>query len=550
MKKIVSILLCLLTINTVFSQMVEREELSSQNMWKSAIEHAYPHVDGEHGLYSSIIENNDELMTMKWVNAKGKFYFVQPYKIEKGKSVEMDKIKQEQKDCYHQVISNGVLTSYFIKITQDNFVISYEERNVSDLSLIREVVLRTIKFDPIEKYHAADADGYGFRLRTASSPNKRYFVIMIDNVSTFGFSNYRFSTGKVLLRMDALKHSDEDLKYSEDIVNEKNLYAISDTKVLIDNQGTVALVDQMISIDEDLENRIERYSKKDKKGLSELFNVVLKSFYYKLSYFPLNGSSSVTTQSFAKFLPNYFDIKFTRDHKVLLYGFASLSFSGYTNKFFTTIYNPDFELFTAPKFAQINGIDSDIASVDIDRIGHVATDEMELKPLDVVELNDGSFVAFANFHFNVRVSINDFRDEVDMFVNILHFVLNKDGSLRSQGVDFCCFPKSSFGWHSHAATKPYVRTDGDRAILFMPVMSTAVDQGSSSSIRYDPNLVVKVFSIDSKNTVKTQIMDENIKWMFSTEYLYGAPYYDELAGNWWLYLRGHKKCRLERWKIN
>lgn len=544
MKKLKVLFVCIFMIQTVFAQLVTRKEISSHYMIESSMDRFYRYVDSDYGLCSSFLKMNHKMLSVKWMEARGKHYKVKPYLISKGKSKELKKIKQENKDCFHQIVSDGIIISYYIKTTEDNFEISFDERNVKDYSLIREVQVRTI---PKNNKHLKK-DKCRYKVITASSLNNKYFVVVFDKRSTFGFKNYNFSSGKIVLRIDATKHSDELLKYQESVNSNSNLYAIKDTKVIVGNDGNVALVDQMLSIDQKMEDSIEFYDENDSQKRSDLYRLFLANCYYKLSCFPLNSAGYVVKKSFSNILPNSFDIKYTKDNRVLLYGFASKSLSGYANTFFTTFFDPEIELFTAAKTAKVNGVDNDIASIDIDNLGHIPTSDMDLLPLDMVELENGSFVAFANFHVSMDVQVGDFIDRSDMYVNLLYFILDNDGTLRSQGIDFCCFPKTELSRYIHSAARPYVKTDGEHALVFMPVMTTGLDL--DYSIRYVPNLVLKVISIDSNNKIKSQVLGEKANWMFSTFFIYGDPYYDEVSENWWLYVRNYKKCFLERWKIN
>lgn len=550
MKKIILCILSLCFVGTLFAQFLSREKLSTVK-----IKSRYPlvsagnYLKGNDYLVSSILGNNDELVTFCWTQSKGKMYQVDKCAVGDNGCKKEKPYKQLMKQCYHQVISDGVVISYFVESHKDKFIISYEERRLTDMTVIRDEVIKEIDCEfPIKRLYKIDKEGMSYKLTAKSSPNNRYLVLVFDYYMNVGFSNYSISAYRNIFRIDALKHSMEIMDNKDEEITDKEFFLKSGTKIIVNNQGDIAVVEDIIKVNYELKKKIERFQK-DEISSNEIVKMVLNSFYLKLDYFPIHGRTVSSRQTFSKYLPTSFDIAFSNDNKVLIYGFVSSFLTGHTNKMFTTSYNIDFDLFTVTKLAKVYGVDNNKARVDFRYFGPVELAYTNLKPVGITQLSDSTWVMFANW--TAQASGQRISGQDNLYLNIVHFILNADGSIRSQGIHYYSYINNSLSSVIQSKAHACVKTDGKKAFLFTQVMNSSKNNtGKERLIKYEHEQLVKVITVDSNNNIEEQNMDGQLeKEKGNCEIMYGDPYYDELSNSWLVYILSCKECVLERWTM-
>lgn len=552
MKKYLLVLLAFLSVNALCAQMVVREELHVNEKIKDyKVGNTSYFLEASPCLKTSFVENNDELLSFCWMRARGQFYYGLTSEIRDKQVANTNQYKQIKKECYHQILTDGIIINYFVESYTDKFVISYEERRMMDMALIRDEVIKEIPIDRVIKRKRVQDDMYRYELISASSPDDRYFALLINCVYEVGRPRRSIPVGSSVFRIDALKHSIENLYYETEKSNDEVFFISNNTKLLVNNEGNVAVVADRLKVDHKLAAKVDKYNESRTKASNALVQSIIKAYYIKINYFPLHGSSLENTQTFSKYLPNNFDITFTKDDKILIYGFAGLYLTGHTDKMFTLFYNCEQDLFTVPQIAQINGLTDDMMIVGIKPTGDgVDLNDLNLKPIGITQLNDGTYVMFAHWNVNITIHSDFLKDRASMSFNKLHFVINEDGSMRHQGIHFCSFPQS-YTSNIHCQAHSSVKTDGNKAVLFTQVMNPCRDNdGSERFLRYSKHLSIQVITVDKDNKTRSEYMDENYKWRFSNEIMYGDPYYDEISDSWFLYILSKKACKLERWIIH
>lgn len=433
------------------------------------------------------------------------------------------------REIFFQSYDSSTLNSYYIDYTSKAISIGCRRSKFED-------------FFPNHNdsvYYSLYANGeedYGFNIIHAVSPNQRYLIYEIYILS------YDNEVPELLqirrLRWDMQEDSLEEL---EAPIGYATLANMSSPKIVVTNQGDIIeLTVQTTKL----------------KGLKEVFVKEHYNFfdysdteeyaYLQLNHFPLNSRGTVNNyllNDSSYFVPK---MKLLKDDQVLLYGFSHKGQSVLWNTLKFNLHSQDFE--TEQHTSVMNRWTATMEYSHIYSLGYL---NYSLQTIGLEELDNGGFVAFADWECVVNTKHKAFNEDLTLHINLLHCVLDSNLRVLSGGYHYNEYVSANDRGSYHHYAQAYTATDGKKAMLFVPITKKnskkKLHRSQSYKVfhNYSNRSFMKVVTVDYDNHYNAMVLQSKDDYT----YVLSKPQYDAATQDWLVTLLTTKNTRLERWKI-
>lgn len=379
-------------------------------------------------------------------------------------------------------------------------------------------------------------DKYTYCIVHAVSPNKRYLVY---DIFTVGGNKQNSKIEKTVrlrwdTQTDVIDQLEEPVGYNNTINKRK-------PKLMVTDEGEVLEV---------------YFNRTNLKGLKEAFakesmdffdySLTKEYIYVQVNHFPLHSRGNVVNYLLKNQNFEHPELKIMKDNLLLIYGFSQTKDSVFWN----TI-NYDLLSQKCGNEQQTYVMDRWTQQMKYKKMSTFDYTQFGIYPLGLEELNDGSFVAFANWVCQVEFKNNAYKGFLDFNLHVLHCVLDSDLKVKAHGMqynEYLSAPDKNFNINFARA---YSGNDGDKAVLFVPISQKNSKNKLCSKKQlvqkqyYTADTYMKVLTVDSENHETTSIVKSRAKY----DLMMGQPKYDPVAKDWLLTLMSNKNMRLEHWKI-
>lgn len=560
MKKSILIIISVFLTISLFAQSFSRRELSINKSKRNFKFNTVDYIIGDLGRKSIVTSKGDTIINTRWsTNNFGK-EIMKSFMLKNSKCSPYVSDKYENKECYHEAISNNQLIQYFIEFLPNKAVIKCEVRSLKDMHLIKSTILKELDHSNL-KLNATT--GYKYNIHAASSKNGKYVVFVIDLIKRIdepNLRNYYNSFKTKVLRADIDEDKIEEFNYP---LNESQLiYAFNNRKVAVSNQGALFVTNNILAISNSNISKLKKLRKLKRKAHlkknEQLQEIIHSSSYINLVYFNKEGLASRHKLVFEKYFHNDYDILVTKDERLMLYGYAGPSYSNFSNTIFSTFFDSEVELFSKMKFTHFS--EETNFEYTLKGLDDVESSQMPIVPFGIVELDNGKFISIASWRTKVvtrsRVSAGGNQnmsfsmvDDVSfLYFNQHYIVFNSEGSVVKQKVEKNIYGKSIYG-NDNSLAETYIVAHGNKAFVT-----------SSQSQKFEKKMKRKKKSCAIFSNVMLCDVDEELnmekhlvkrkKGAFSLYvYVYGTPYYDDLSDSWLVNLVNRNEVTLERWKF-